>query len=207
MRGLVAAVVLVCAVARAEDEAPAAASTLLVVSVPQGAVISIDGALMGLAPRTETLAPGVHTVTAELGDAQVQQTLTLAPGQQRTLTLRLAPAVVPRPFPTAGVLTSAGGAALLGVGLLLRIPAHEAGVRVSALYRQGGGWDQAASALESAGVSAQTWSWICTVAGAGVLASGLVVTALQLFGGLGSPPPLALLVSPQGAMLAWSGNW
>lgn len=180
---------------------------LHVVTSPPGAAISIDGTLVGLAPRSETLAPGVHTVTAELQGAVVSQTISLAAGEDRKLTLSLVHAFPPRPAPVAGLVTLGGGALGFGLGLLLQLPARAAGREVSLIYQRGGGWDETARKIEAAGLSAQTWSWFFTGAGLAVMASGLLVTGLQLFGPRTDLPALVFVPSSGGGMLSWGARW
>lgn len=180
---------------------------LQITTTPAGAAITIDGQLVGLSPRTEALAPGVHTLTAELSGALTSQTLSLTEGERRKVTIELQPVLSPRPAPIAGLITTAAGALSLGVGLLLQIPAREAGQQVHLLFERGGGWDDAAQRLERAGLSAQGWSSFFTGAGLVVIASGLIVTGIQLFGPRADLPGLVLLPTPQGAVLTWGTRW
>jgi hypothetical protein len=178
-----------------------------VTTSPPGAAITLDGALVGIAPRTETLSPGVHTVTAELSGAVTTQTLSLRAGEVRTVTLSLVPLNPPRAFPVVGAVTFGGGALALGLGLLLRIPAHTAGLAVSGLYQSGGRWDDQALQLEQAGLSAQTWSWFFTGAGVAVMASGLIVAGLELFGHRSEIPSLVFVPLSGGGVLGWATRW
>ncbi|MDP2269253.1 MAG: PEGA domain-containing protein [Archangium sp.] len=180
---------------------------LVITTTPAGAAITIDGQLVGLSPRTESLAAGVHTVTAELSGAMTSQTLSLAEGETRKLSIALDAVLPPRPAPVAGLITTAAGALSFGVGLLLQIPAREAGQQVHLLFERGGAWDASAQRLEQAGLSAQGWSFFFTGAGVAVIASGLLVTGLQLFGHRTDFPTLALLPTPQGGLLTWSTRW
>ena len=185
----------------------AASPTLHVETVPPGAAISIDGALVGLSPRTETLPPGVHTLTAELGGATTSQTISLVEGEERKLTLSLIASLPPRPAPVAGLVTFGGGALAFGLGMLLQISAREAGAMVKLLFERGGGWDDGARKLEADGLSAQTWSWFFTGAGLAVMASGLVVSGVQLFGHRTDLPMLVLLPTRDGALVSWGARW
>lgn len=186
---------------------PSGTARLQIVTTPPGAVISIDGELAGLAPREEVLRPGVHTIVAELkGALTVSETVSVVDGEARVLRLSLLPeARGPRGAPVAGLITTGLGAAVLTAGLLLRFPAEDAARQMSVLYRRGGGWDDAAAQLELQGLSAQSWSWIFTGAGAAILASGLIVTAVQWFG---APlPPLAVVPVSGGATVVWGAAW
>ncbi len=186
----------------AEDRAQ-----LIITTTPTGAAITIDGQLVGLSPRTESLAPGVHTLTVELAFALTTQTIALAEGETRKLTIALPPVLTPRPAPIAGLITAAGGALSFGLGLLLQIPAREAGQQVHLLFERGGAWDTTAQRLEQSGLSAQGWSFFFTGAGLAVITSGLVVTFAQLFGRRTDLPSLVLLPTWQGGMLTWSTRW
>ncbi len=186
---------------------PSGTARLQIVTTPPGAVISIDGELAGLAPREEVLRPGVHTVVAELkGALTVSETVSVVEGEARVLRLSLSPeAPGPRELPVAGLITTGLGAVVMTGGLLLRFPAEDAARQVSALYRRGGGWDDAAAQLELQGLSAQSWSWIFTGAGAAILASGLIVTAVQWFGP--AMPRLAVVPAAGGATVVWGAAW
>lgn len=202
MRGLVSLLLVLPAAAFAVE--PDRAEVRITTS-PPGAAVTLDGTLVGLAPRTETLSPGVHTLTAELSGALCSQTISLAAGETRLVTLTLVPLTAPaRPFPVIGSVTFGGGALVLGVGLLLRIPAQAAGRAVSVLYQRGGSWDAQARELEASGLRAQTWSWFFTGAGVAVMASGLIVTALELFGHHPALPALVLVPTAGGGILSWS---
>jgi hypothetical protein len=103
------------------------------------------------------------------------------------------------------LITTGLGAVVMAGGLLLRFPAEDAARKVSALYRRGGGWDDAAAQLELQGLGAQSWSWIFTGAGAAIVASGLIVTAVQWFGP--AMPRLAVVPAAGGATVVWGGAW
>lgn len=71
--------------------APAQAGTLRVLANAPGAVISVDGEVIGPAPATATgLAPGEHIVEARAeGYQPLQQPVTVEPGRQRVISLEL----------------------------------------------------------------------------------------------------------------------
>ncbi len=177
------------------------------ITSPASAAITIDGKLVGLSPRSETLTPGVHTLSAELSGAITSQTISLIAGEERKVTLTIVAPFTPRPAPVAGLLTFGGGALALGVGLLLQLPARAAGREVSLLYQRGGGWDDQARRLEESGLSAQTWSWLFTGAGVAVMASGLIVMGVQLFGHRNDLPVLVLVPIAGGGALSWGAKW
>lgn len=199
MRGLASLLVLISATVHAAE--------VHIVTTPPGAAISVDGALVGLSPRTETLKPGVHTLTAELAGAVASQTLSVTEDEVRTVTLALvAVASPPLPFPVIGAVTFSAGALALGAGLWLQGPAREASQQVSGLYQHGGGWDAQAQEVEAAGLRAQTWSWFLTGTGAVVMASGLLAAGFELFGHR-QLPVLVLLPQASGALLCWGVRW
>ena len=78
---------------------------------------------------------------------------------------------------------------------------------MSRLFVQGGGWDANAEKLEQAGLSAQGWSWFFTGAGLAVMASGLIVTGVQLFGPRTDLPMLAFVPLAGGGLLSWGLRW
>ena len=181
---------------------------LQITTTPTGAAITVDGQLVGLSPRTESLSAGVHTLTVELAGAITTQTLALTEGETRKLTIELNPALTPRPAPVAGLITTAAGALSFSLGLLLQIPAREAGQQVRLLFERGGAWDTTAQRLEQSGLSAQGWSYFFTGAGVAVITSGLIVTGLQLFGRRTELPGLVLLLpTSRGGLLTWSTCW
>jgi serine/threonine protein kinase len=64
-------------------------ATVTVSAVPWGRVW-IDGRLVGNAPARATLAPGAHTIAAGAGDRPTARTtIRVAPGERRSVTLRL----------------------------------------------------------------------------------------------------------------------
>ncbi len=196
--------VLAPLLAVADEPRPA---RLRIVTSPEAAAITIDGHLAGLSPRDEVLAPGVHTLVAELAGAPtLTQTFSLAEGEVRTLKLAFSSGPgTATPFPVAGLVTGLAGGAALTVGLLLRFAAEDAARQVNALTDRGGGWDQGGQQREAAGLRAQTWSWFFTGAGSALLASGLVVLVLQLRGpGL---PTLTLVPTGGGAFVSGSFAW
>ncbi|MEM7789744.1 MAG: PEGA domain-containing protein, partial [Bacteroidota bacterium] len=73
--------------------ATAGGGTLRVIVNPSGAVVSVDGEVIGQAPAgTEGLAPGEHIVIAEAeGYQRAEQTVTIEDGRQRVISLTLEP--------------------------------------------------------------------------------------------------------------------
>lgn len=73
--------------------APAQNGTLRVIANVPGAVISVDGEVVGNAPATASnLAPGEHIVEARAeGHQPLQQPVTIEPGRQRVISLELRP--------------------------------------------------------------------------------------------------------------------
>lgn len=172
------------------------------------AVITIDGEVRGLAPRTETLAPGVHTIVAEAkGVPEITQTVSLVSGEERTVTIDFTYPIAPRPFPAIGTLMVVAGGVLFSGGLLLRGRAEDAAVQVSRLFERGGGWDANAQQIENDGLAAQNWSWILAGTGVATVISGLIVGALELFGAPAGRPTLVLVPTPGGAMVSGALTW
>lgn len=186
--------------------APEPVAYLEVRAARPNAVVTIDGRLRGLAPRTEALPPGPHEVVVEAPGWVRRARVVLEAGQTVTLRYDLAPPPAgPRRFPVAGLATAGAGALALTTGLLLRLPAEASAREVSALFRAGGGWDGRAAALEASGLAAETWSWFFTGLGAALLASGAIVALAEL---AATPPPaLTLAPAPGGALLTWSARW
>lgn len=75
---------------------------LTVLSQPAGATVSVDDTPVGVTPGTFDLAPGRHRVVLILrGYADASSDVDLAPEHAQDLTLRLAPAAVGTPGPSA----------------------------------------------------------------------------------------------------------
>jgi hypothetical protein len=213
-------------VARAERDlalAPAAPKgapiELTVETSPTGAVINLDGNPLGLAPTTAKVLPGTHELSAELGGFPTQRaTVELKESEPRTVTLRFEPEATvageaaveaspasPAPFPVVGVIVSAAGLALVGGAIACNVFAQDQAKQVSLLYLVGGTWGAQGQAVQTAGITAQTWSWVLGLAGAAVLTTGLVLTALKLF----SPRQeevVSLWLAPAPGGLAFGGS-
>jgi hypothetical protein len=192
---------------------------LTVDSSPQGAVVTVDGALLGMAPTKAKLAAGAHEIVAELDGYPTKRTsVQLDAGQSRTVSLQFDPETEPRRadnttdaaprsrFPLAGVIVSVVGLGLVGGGVGLNVSAHTQARLVSELYRVGGTWDAQAQAAQAAGLSAQTWSWVLTIGGAAVLATGVVLTVVTLAGNRPSEEA-ALWVAPSLGGFVVGGAW
>lgn len=205
MRLHAAGVCIISCIAAAQDVAP---GKLLIRTSAEEAVITIDGETRGLAPRTETLAPGVHTIVAETKDAPpVEQTVSLASGETRTITLSFISPARARPFPTVGTVMVATGALVIASGLLLRGPAEEAAMKTSAAFQRGGGWDEFAQRIEHDGLVAETWSWLLIGLGATTVVSGVVVGIIEHFGAPNSGPKLVFAPTRGGAFVGGVFTW
>lgn len=209
LHAFLACIISSLAAAQQVEAAPELAPARLTVRATAAeAVITIDGEVRGLAPRTETLEPGVHTIVAEVrGAPPVTRTVSLESGEQRTLRFDFVYPERPRAFPAIGTLMVASGGVLLGGGLLLRLRAEAAAAQVSGFFRRGGGWDAGAQQLENDGIAAETWSWVLVSIGAATIASGLIVGALELFGAPKTRPRLVLVPTPGGAMVGGGFAW
>ncbi len=196
---------IISSVAWAQELAPA---RLKVRTNAAEAVITIDGEVRGLAPRTEAIAPGVHTIVAETkGAPDLTQTVSVTSGEERTITFEFAHPVAPRPFPSIGTLMVVAGGVLVTSGLLLRGRAEEAAVQVSRLFERGGGWDASGQKLERDGLAAQNWSWFLVGTGVAAVVSGVIVGVLEVFGAPAGKPTLVLVPTPGGAMVSGALRW
>jgi hypothetical protein len=182
-------------------------------SAPSGAVLTIDGKLAGLGPTRVQLSPGGHEVIAELdGYGSTRTEVVVAAGQTRTVVISLdkpegggGGISRRRPFPLLGVIVGAAGVGLLAGGIALNVQAGSEAKKTSALFASGGTWDASAAATQSAGLSAQTWSWVLTVAGSAALAAGVVLSLVTLFGSNGdAESALWIAPNPLGVTLGWS---
>ena len=177
-------------------------------TTPPDAAVTVDGALQGLAPRTERLPPGVHVFTFEHPDARTStMTVQLVPGERRTVRVALSPEHPRVVVPLAGTATLLGGLAVLTAGLLLRFDAEAHAREVEALARRGGVWDARGRALEQAGFAAQAWSWGLVVTGSAISAAGVLTTLIQLLRTEPAAPALTLAPLPGGACATWSLAW
>ena len=185
-------------------KASAKPGTLVVDSSPSGAIFSIDGQLGGAGPLTVPLEAGGHQVVAELDGYQLARTeVVIVGGEERKLTVALEKIVVvqqQRPFPVAGVVTSAGGLVLLAGGLALNFVAQGAARQTTALFMNGGTWDAAAQAVQANGQRAQAFSGVLTAAAVATLTIGVVLIAVKLFGG---PPSGDEEVSVEEGAVSW----
>ncbi len=107
------------------------------------AVVTIDGELRGLAPRSELLAEGAHEVLVEVPGGRARRaTVHLVAGEVKALHLALtAPAPPPPAPPSAGLITAGAGAVALAAGLLLGVGRRDAAGVDSSQCRGAGGWD------------------------------------------------------------------
>lgn len=199
----------------AEDAAPQEAPTPVVAPAKlkirtdaDEAVITVDGEVRGLAPRVESLPPGVHTIVAETrGAPPLTQTVSLSAGEERQLELRFDYPQKPGVFPAVGTLMFAAGGVLVVGSLLLRTRAEVAGEQVTTLFERGGGWDATAQAIERDGLAAQTWSWVLMTTGVAMAASGVVVGVLEILGLPRSRPTLVLAPMPGGGFVSGAWAW
>jgi hypothetical protein len=159
------------------------------------------------------LSPGGHEVVAELdGYGSTRTEVVVAAGQTRTVVISLdkpesggGGIYRRKPFPLLGVIVAAAGVGLLAGGIALNLQAGSEAKKTSALFSSGGTWDATAAATQRAGLSAQTWSWVLTIAGAAALATGAVLCLVTLFGSNGeAESALWLAPNPLGVTLGWS---
>lgn len=196
---------IISSLAAAQEVAP---GKLLIRTSAEEAVITVDGETRGLAPRTESLAPGVHTVVAETKDAPpVTQTVSIASGETRTVTLSFVPAARARPFPVVGTIMVATGGLIIASGLLLRGPAEDAARKTTEAFQRGGGWDAFAQRIEHDGLAAETWSWLLIGLGVTTVVSGVVVGIIEHFGAPDSGPKLVIAPTRGGAFVGGVFSW
>jgi hypothetical protein len=100
---------------------------------------------------------------------------------------------------TAGLVTVAGGAVLVGVGLYLEHVASEDASKVSGFRGQ---WTQTQADWQSSGQTASTWGAITTGAGVAALAGGAVLYYLGM-----RTDRVDVAVTAHGAGVSWAGSF
>ncbi len=184
---------------------------LTIESNPPGAVITMDGKLLGPSPVKEVVPEGGHEVIAELEGYVTSRTEVLvSAGQARKVTVELEIERAKRTlhFPVVGtVIFLAGGVSVVG-GVLLQGAANNNAKQVSALFEKGGTWDAKYQAIESNGHNDQTWSIVCVVAGGLIAATGATVALVQILTADSSDESgFFFTPTPSGAYAGWSVRW
>ncbi|MGV3624929.1 MAG: hypothetical protein ACO1OB_29180, partial [Archangium sp.] len=75
------------------------------------------------------------------------------------------------------------------------------------LFANGGGWDANAQRIENDGIAAETWSWVLVGVGVATVASSIIVSLVELFGGPHDGPKLALIPLRDGAFVSGAFAW
>lgn len=186
---------------------------LAIESFPPLAVLTIDGKVAGTAPVKTSLLEGGHEVIAELdGYVTARTEVVITAGQSRKVTIELEP--VGRgarkfKFPLVGVIITGVGAATIGGGLALTIPAQNASRQVSNLFAMGGTWDESYAAIEAGGKSANLWSTVLVVGGAVIATAGIVAIVVSLLSSGDDEEESGFYFAPggNGATVGWSAKW
>ncbi|MFZ5441384.1 MAG: PEGA domain-containing protein [Myxococcota bacterium] len=192
---------------------------LVIESDPAGAIITVDGALQGEAPVVLNAGVGAHTINADKDGYQTANLeVTLTEGQSRNVTVKLTPASgdsggsgepsARRRVPLAGIIVSAAGLALIGGGVAFNFSAQGAAKQTTALFANGGVYDEAAQRVEAGGQTASALSWVFGVTGGVTLTTGLIVLFAELFSG-SAEPEVSFFIAPggQGLGAAWRCSW
>ncbi len=186
---------------------------LTIDSNPPGAVITMDGRLLGPAPVKESVPEGGHEVIAELEGYVTSRTEVLVTaGQARKVTVELETERTKRSlhFPLVGTIVFAVGGLTIGCGALLENSAAGNAKQVSALFQKGGSWDAKYAAIEGAGHDDQTWGVVLVVTGSLIAATGAVValvTVLTADSGGGDESGFFFTPAPNGAYAGWGTRW
>lgn len=193
-------------------------ATVIVDSSPSGAVITIDDSLVGLSPTHAALAPGKHVLTAEVdGSPPRRIEFEVSSGEKRELLINfeaVPPSLASRTGGAGprllipGIVIAGAGLALVGGGVALNVVAHDQARQVSALFEVGGTWDAQAQARQTAGLGAQTWSWVLTVGGAVLAVAGGALIVVPLLLHPASPTEeTSVWLAPTVGGFAVGGTW
>ena len=192
---------------------------LAIESFPPGAVITLDGKVVGAAPVKAQLKEGGHEVIAELeGYVTARTEVVITAGQARKVTIELEPTARGRKlqFPLVGLIFVGVGGATIGGGAALSLSAQSASKSVSTLFASGGEWNDSYAAIEAGGKSAQTWSTVLMVTGGLIATAGVVIAVITLLSGGGgdsdeeAPSEEAgfyFAPGSSGATVGWSTRW
>lgn len=185
---------------------------LTIESNPPGAVITMDGKLLGPAPVKESVPEGGHEVIAELEGYVTSRTEVLVTaGQARKVTVELETerkkATVK--FPLVGTVLFVGGGLVIGGGALLENGAAANAKQVSTLFQKGGTWDTRYAGIESSGKTDQTWGVVLFVTGSLIAATGAVVAIVQILTADSGDDSSSFYFTPttNGAYAGWRVSW
>jgi copper chaperone CopZ len=190
---------------------PAAPARLAIDSTPPKALVSVDGARVGVAPVTSEVPAGGHLVTAELAGYEPGRIeVVLAPGQERVLQVSLRPERVKRERKlfVPGLVLAGGGVALLGTALYFGLSAQASAKQVSDLFVTGGAWDEQHQRVQAAGQTQAKWSLGLTIGGGAALVAGGVLTAVLSTWASDDGGQVSFAPLPSGgALVAWGASW
>ena len=198
-------------VALAPHTKAAVPGELTIESNPPGAVITMDGKLLGPSPVKETVPEGGHEVIAELEGYVTSRTEVLvSAGQARKVTVELEIERAKRTlhFPLVGTIIFAVGGLTIGGGALLENAAGANAKQVSTLFQKGGTWDTRYASLESNGKTDQTWGVVLLVTGSLLAATGAVVAIVQILtSDSGDESGFFFTPTTNGAYAGWRVSW
>lgn len=186
---------------------------LTIESNPPGAVITMDGKVLGPAPVQQTVPEGGHEVIAELEGYVTSRTEVLVTaGQARKVTVELETERKKSPlkFPLLGTILFVGGGLVVGGGALLENGAAANAKQVSTLFQKGGTWDTRYQSIESNGKTDQTWGTVLFVTGSLVAVTGVVVAIVQILSadsGGGEESGFYFTPTTNGAYAGWRTSW
>lgn len=193
---------------------------LVIESDPPGAIIAVDGAIVGEAPALANVGVGAHTINADKeGYEQATQEVTLTEGQARRITIKLVPARGddgegggPRgAISLPGIIIAGAGVALIGGAVAFNVSAGGAARQLSAIYAAGGTYDKTAQQIEATGQTSSALSWVFGLTGGAALATGAIIFLVSLFSEPAeeAPSDVSFFFSPtqNGFAAGWRIAW
>ncbi|MFT3709419.1 MAG: PEGA domain-containing protein [Archangium sp.] len=193
---------------------------LVVESEPPGAIIAVDGNIIGEAPALANVGVGAHTIAADK-DGYQQQTMevTITEGQSRRVTIKLQAASEgddgeshgPRgTVSIPGIVVMGGGLGLIGGAIAFNLQASASAKQMSMIYASGGTYDKTAQQVEATGQTASAMSWLFGLAGGAALATGGIIFLVSLFSEPAeSSSDVSFFFSPtqNGFAAGWRMSW
>ncbi|MBL8914523.1 MAG: PEGA domain-containing protein [Archangium sp.] len=191
---------------------------LVIESDPPGAIIAVDGNIIGEAPALANVGVGAHTINADKdGYDQAAMEVTLTEGQSRRVTIKLVAAREdsgggggPRgSISIPGIVVAGAGAAMIGVAVAFNASAGGAAKQLSALYATGGTYDKAAQQIEATGQTSSALSWLFGVTGGAAFATGAIIFLVSLFSEPAESSDVSFFFTPtqNGVAAGWSLKW
>lgn len=164
---------------------------LVIESDPPGAIIAVDGTIVGEAPALANVGVGAHTINADKdGYDQAAMEVTLTEGQSRRVTIKLVASREgdsgggggPRgSISIPGIVVAGAGLAMIAGAIAFNASANGAAKQLSAIYATGGTYDTAAQQIEATGQTSSALSWLFGVTGGAALATGAIIFLATLF--------------------------